>query len=119
MKKLLAIGALVFFVVAPAWGPTAEAQKANPIDICAVSAHFRVRNLGMADGWGRVHTFSSEPGAFVGNIYANEAAPQNSSGNLSLSGRGYVLVDCDHPNIVHFRCAPNFWSCVELLAGRD
>jgi len=101
------------------WGASVETQKANLIEVCAVPAHIRVGNLAIIGGWGRAHIFSDAPGAFVGDIFAKDALPRDSSQNLLLNGSGYVLVNCHHPYIVHLRCEPNFWSCFQLTASRS
>lgn len=116
MKKLVALSALIFSLVAPAWGPTARAQSERLLDVCAVPVYIRVSNLPMVGGWGRAHPFSTEPGAFVGDIFAKDQRPRNGAANLSLSGSGYVLVDCQHPHIVQLRCRPDFRSCFELAS---
>ncbi len=104
MRKLLIVTALILLPTAPVWAPSANAQTGNMTDVCAVPAHFQVRNLNMTGGRGRAHTFSYRPGSFFGDISAQEAPSGNGSMNLALTGNGYVMVQCGHLFVTHLRC---------------
>jgi hypothetical protein len=114
MKRVFAMSVLILSAVALGSEPSAKGQNTNLMEVCAVPTHFQVRNLAI-DGWGKARTFSNEPGAFVGNIFARDAVPQKSV-DISLNGSGYVLVDCGRPQILRLHCGPNLSRCVEPLA---